>query len=65
MQKNTFSVGEELIKPSLAAVCNEVFGQSASSKVKTIPLSNDTIERRICDMAEDTGTQLTENVKKI
>jgi hypothetical protein len=30
--KKTFSVGEELIKPSLTAVCNEVFGQSVASK---------------------------------
>jgi hypothetical protein len=41
--KKTFSIGEELIKPSLIAVCNEVFGQSAARKVKTLPLKNDTI----------------------
>jgi hypothetical protein len=62
--KKTYSIGEDLIKPSLTSVCNEVFGQSAASKVKTVSLSNDTIERRICDMAEDTETQLIEDVKK-
>jgi hypothetical protein len=62
--KKKILIGEELIKPSLTAICNEVFGQSAASKVKTIPLSNDTTERQICDMAEDTETQLIENVKK-
>jgi hypothetical protein len=30
--KKTFSVGEELIKPSLTAVCNDVFGQSVANK---------------------------------
>jgi len=48
----------------LIAACNEVLGQSAASKMKDIPLSNDTDERRTCDMAEDTETQLIEKIKK-
>jgi hypothetical protein len=32
--------------------------------MKDIPLSNDTVERQISDMAEDTETQLTEEIKK-
>jgi len=63
--KNPYSIGEELIKPSLVAACNEVLGQSAASKMKEIPLSNDTVERRISDMAEDTERQLIEKIKKI
>lgn len=62
--KKPYSIGEELIKPSLIAACNEVLGQSAASKMKDIPLSNDTVERRISDMAEDTETQLIEKIKK-
>ncbi|PNF14726.1 hypothetical protein B7P43_G08936 [Cryptotermes secundus] len=54
--KKSYSIGEELIKPSLIAACNEVLGQSAASKMKDIPLSNDTVGRRISDMAEDTET---------
>jgi len=61
--KKAYSIGEELIKPSLIAACNEVLGQAAASKMKGIPLSNDTVERRISDMAEDTETQLTEKIK--
>ena len=53
------------MKPSLIAACNEVLGQSAASKIKDIPLSNDTVERRLCDMAEDTETQLIEKNLKI
>ena len=60
--KEPYSIGEELIKPSLIAACNEVSGQSASSKMKDIPLSNDTVERRISDMAEDTEMQLIEKI---
>ena len=33
--------------------------------MKDIPLSNDTDERWISDMAEDTETQLTEKIKKL
>jgi hypothetical protein len=48
----------------LTAACNEVFGQSVVSKLKDIPLSNHTIERRRSGMAEATETQLTEKIKK-
>jgi hypothetical protein len=47
----------------LIAACNEVLGQSAASKMKGVPLSKDTVERRISDMAEDTERQIAE--KKI
>jgi hypothetical protein len=52
------SVGEELIKPSLIAACNEVVGQSAANKMEDIPLSNDTVQRWMADMAENTETRL-------
>ena len=63
--KKMYSIGEEPIKPSLNAACNEVLGQSAASKMKDVSLSNNTVERRISDMAEDTEMQLTEKIKKI
>jgi hypothetical protein len=34
-----------------------------SSKMKDIPLSNDTVERRISDMAEDTEMYLNDEIK--
>ena len=54
----------QIIKPSLIAACKEVVGQAAASKMKGVPLSNDTVERRVSDMAEDTETQITEKIKK-
>jgi hypothetical protein len=49
----------------LTAACNEVLGQSAASEMKDIPLSNDTVERRISDTAADTETQIDEKMYKI
>jgi hypothetical protein len=49
----------------LVAACNEVLGQSLASKMKDIPLSNDTVEGRISDMAEDRGTHLIEKNETI
>ena len=48
----------------MIAACNEVLGQSAASKIKDIPLPNDTGERRISDMAEDTEKQLATKINK-
>ena len=62
--KKPYSNGEELIKPSVTAACNELLGQSAASKMKDIPLSNDTVERRISGMAGHAEMQLTEKIKK-
>ena len=62
--KKPYSIGKELIKPSLIAAYNELLGRSVASKMKDFPLSNDTVERRISDMAEDTGKQLTAKINK-
>jgi len=62
--KKPYSTGEELNKPSLIAACNEVLDQSAASKMKDIPLSKDTVERRISDIAEDTETHIIEKIFK-
>jgi len=46
----------------LIAASNEVLGQSAASKLKEFPLSNDTVESGISDMAEDTENQLIDKI---
>jgi hypothetical protein len=48
----------------LIAACNEVLGQSATSKTKYIPLSNYTIEWRISDISECAETQLIEEIQE-
>jgi len=47
----------------LIVACSEVLGQSAASEMKDIALSNDTVEKRISDMTEDTETQRIERIK--
>jgi len=58
--KKPYSIGRECIKPFLIAAFNEILGQSAASKMEGIPFSNDTVECRISDIAEDTETQFIE-----
>ncbi len=43
-------VVEELILPAAADVVREVLDQSTADKLKTIPLSNDIISRRVEEM---------------
>ena len=48
----------------MIAACNEVLGQSVPSTMKDISLSNDAVDRRITDMAEDMETESNEKIKK-
>ncbi|KAM8790029.1 zinc finger MYM-type protein 6 isoform 3-T6 [Rhynchonycteris naso] len=61
--KKPFSMAEELIKPYLGEMCSEVLGSSAGDKVKTIPLSNNTIGHRIDELSADIEDQLIHKVR--
>ncbi|XP_064412766.1 protein FAM200B-like [Latimeria chalumnae] len=60
--KKAHTVAEELILPSAIDMCTELLGESAAKKLKTIPLSNDTIRRRICGISEDIKLQTTDRL---
>lgn len=62
--KKPYSVAEDLVKPCLIDVCSEVLGQSAADKMKALPLSNDTIGRRICELSYDIESQLLQDIRK-
>ncbi|XP_020015237.1 zinc finger MYM-type protein 6 isoform X3 [Castor canadensis] len=62
--KKPFSVAEELIKPYLVEMCSEVLGSSAGDKMKTIPLSNNTIGYRIDELSADIEDQLIQKVQE-
>lgn len=52
------TIGENLILPAAAEIVSCMFGEKEAKRIKAIPLSNDTVSRRISDMAYDTKEQL-------
>jgi DNA-binding TFAR19-related protein (PDSD5 family) len=61
--KKPHTVAEELILPAAMDMVREVLDQSAADKLKTIPLSNDTIARRIEDMSGNIKQQTTARIQ--
>ncbi|KAJ4939220.1 hypothetical protein JOQ06_028676 [Pogonophryne albipinna] len=55
------TIAEDLILPAAIDMVRELLDQSA--KLKTIPLSNDTISKRIEDMSDDIQQQTTARIK--
>ena len=45
--KKPYSDGEMLVKDCIQDVCLEVLGEAAATKVAKVPLSSDTIARRV------------------
>lgn len=56
--KKPHTIAETLIMPAAIDMCREMFGEAWASKLKTIPISNDTIQRRITLAAADVEEQL-------
>uniref|UniRef100_A0A8C4RMF6 Zinc finger BED domain-containing protein 5 n=1 Tax=Erpetoichthys calabaricus TaxID=27687 RepID=A0A8C4RMF6_ERPCA len=56
--KKPNTIAETLIMPAAIDMCREMFGKALASKLKTIPISNDTIQRRITLAAADVEEQL-------
>lgn len=61
--KKPHTIGESLIKPCLLTACSTVLSEDSSNKIAKIALSNDTIKRRIDDMAIDLKNQLVQKLK--
>lgn len=56
------TIGEDLIKPSISAFLKTVLEKDYKD-VKAMPLSNNTVQRRIDEMSEDVEKQLVEKLK--
>ena len=61
--KQPFTIGEELILPAAKEICCEILGEVAVQKVAHIPLSANTISRRINEI-EHTEAQLLERINE-
>lgn len=60
--KKPHTIAEELILPAAVDMVSVMIGESAAKEIKNIPLSNNTISRRIHDMAEDINEQIVEKL---
>ncbi|XP_046811942.1 protein ZBED8-like, partial [Lucilia cuprina] len=60
--KKPHTIGERLIKPCLAAV-GEMFDMAIKEKILKIPLSDNSVKRRIDDMADDIKKQLLQKIE--
>lgn len=56
------TIAESLILPAAMDMAQTVLGEKEASKLKSIPLSNDTIQRRIADISMDLKLQVVERI---
>ncbi|GFX41248.1 protein FAM200B [Trichonephila clavipes] len=56
--KKPHTLAEELILPATIEIVETMFGDNFAKELQSIPLSNDTVSRRIDDIAEDVEQQL-------
>ncbi|GFT77839.1 SCAN domain-containing protein 3 [Trichonephila clavipes] len=56
--KKPHAIAEELILPAAIEIVETMFGGNFVKELQSIPLSNDTVSRRIDDIAEDVEQQL-------
>lgn len=61
--KKPHTIGEDLILPATKDIVKELLGEDAAKKMYAVPLSDNTVSRRIGDMAEDVSAQLLDQVR--
>ena len=62
-QKKAHYIGETLVKPSALAMVRIVLNEESERKIQAIPLSDNTVQRRIALMANDIKEQVVTEVK--
>ena len=63
--KKPHNIGEQLIKPACLKIVEKMCGPQAADKVKTVPLSDNTVKDRIDKMSEDCQNQLLLKLRTI
>ena len=61
--KAPHTAGEKLIKPSAVKMAQILLGQSQAKRIDLVPLSNDTANNRIADIANDILSQLIAQIQ--
>uniref|UniRef100_A0A3B4X3Q8 DUF4371 domain-containing protein n=1 Tax=Seriola lalandi dorsalis TaxID=1841481 RepID=A0A3B4X3Q8_SERLL len=61
--KKPHTIAEQLILPAAVDMCTTMGSEDCANKLKNIPLSDNTIARRIVEMADDVKTQLIEKLR--
>uniref|UniRef100_UPI00398F2BF5 protein FAM200B-like n=1 Tax=Pristiophorus japonicus TaxID=55135 RepID=UPI00398F2BF5 len=61
--KRPYTVAEELIMPCAIAIVREMFGEQEARELEKIPMSDDTIKRRIGSMSEDIVLQCIDRLR--
>ncbi len=56
------TIVEDLIVPAATDMVGTMLGEKAKKTIQTMPSSNNTVSRRISDMAEDVLNQLLHRV---
>jgi hypothetical protein len=54
------TIGESLLLPAAKEMASSVLGEKVAKQLESIPLSNDTVSRRISDMASNVKEQSIE-----
>ncbi|XP_040896345.1 zinc finger BED domain-containing protein 5 [Toxotes jaculatrix] len=62
--KKPHTIAEELILPSAIDMVSTMIDEATASKLKAVPLSNNTIARRIYDLSKDIEEQLHDKVRE-
>ncbi|KAI2649397.1 Zinc finger BED domain-containing protein 5 [Labeo rohita] len=61
--KKPHTIAEQLILPATLDMVSVMLDETSAAKLKTIPLSNDTVAKRICDISNDLEDQLVEKLR--
>jgi len=62
-EKKPHNIGENLILPCCKDIVRNMIGDEAANKLNSLPLSNNTIQRRIGEMADDIKEQVVKEIR--
>ncbi|XP_068233586.1 zinc finger BED domain-containing protein 5-like [Palaemon carinicauda] len=62
--KKVHTIGEELVKPAALDMVGTIYGKEFAKKIEHVPLSNDTVKKRIQNMSHDIKDQVIAAIKK-